>query len=408
MPSANNYNHTVEMDMIGGLMKTTSRLTIATAFAAFATTGAMAADLGGNCCSDLEERVAELEATTARKGNRKVSLEVSGQVNRVVVWHNDSDSRVSKFTSRDNDGRSGSRFRFKGSAKIDSNWSAGFLIEIGVDNNESAATNDRAAAALATQERAGVLFRHTMLYVKNKRLGTLRLGRTNTAAEGITEICLGCAITPNSGEEGGQVSGIVGRTMLGIDGTRRNGVHYVSPELGGFVLYSSWFHVGDPGQQNDGTAKSNNDAWDIAVRYANEFNGIRVAAGIAYSEAEGGAGTGEIETISGSASMLHVASGLVLQGSAGQVENKAGVKSDTWYLSGGVSRKFNPIGKTTMTVGYGQADKAGIDTTNYGVGISQNVDAAAMDIYGNWRHYDDGTATDNEVDIFTVGARIRF
>ncbi len=28
----------------------------------------------GNCCADLEERVAELEATTARKGNRKVSL----------------------------------------------------------------------------------------------------------------------------------------------------------------------------------------------------------------------------------------------------------------------------------------------------------------------------------------------
>ena len=34
--------------------------------------GANAADLGGNCCADLEERVAELEATTARKGNRKV------------------------------------------------------------------------------------------------------------------------------------------------------------------------------------------------------------------------------------------------------------------------------------------------------------------------------------------------
>ncbi len=35
-------------------------------------TSANAADLGGNCCADLEERVAELEATTARKGNRKV------------------------------------------------------------------------------------------------------------------------------------------------------------------------------------------------------------------------------------------------------------------------------------------------------------------------------------------------
>ena len=39
---------------------------------------ASAADLGGNCCADLEERIAELEATTARKGNRKVSLTVSG------------------------------------------------------------------------------------------------------------------------------------------------------------------------------------------------------------------------------------------------------------------------------------------------------------------------------------------
>ncbi len=45
------------------------------------TTGsASAADLGGNCCADLEERIAELEATTARKGNRKVSLTVSGWV----------------------------------------------------------------------------------------------------------------------------------------------------------------------------------------------------------------------------------------------------------------------------------------------------------------------------------------
>ena len=34
---------------------------------------AQAADQGGDCCADLEERVAELEATTARKGNRKVS-----------------------------------------------------------------------------------------------------------------------------------------------------------------------------------------------------------------------------------------------------------------------------------------------------------------------------------------------
>ncbi|MBN9281890.1 MAG: porin, partial [Hyphomicrobium denitrificans] len=37
-----------------------------------------AADLGGDCCADLEQRIAELEATTATKGNRKVSLTISG------------------------------------------------------------------------------------------------------------------------------------------------------------------------------------------------------------------------------------------------------------------------------------------------------------------------------------------
>jgi hypothetical protein len=38
---------------------------------------ARAADLGGDCCADLEQRVAELEAATVRKAG-KVSVTVSG------------------------------------------------------------------------------------------------------------------------------------------------------------------------------------------------------------------------------------------------------------------------------------------------------------------------------------------
>ena len=63
--------------MIGGLMKSTSHYALAAAAGLFAgalaITPAKAADLGGDCCADLEERVAELEATTVRKGNRVVS-----------------------------------------------------------------------------------------------------------------------------------------------------------------------------------------------------------------------------------------------------------------------------------------------------------------------------------------------
>ncbi len=55
----------MEMTMIGGLMKRGGIIAVAAA-ASIYSTSAMAADLGGDCCADLEERVAELEATTAR------------------------------------------------------------------------------------------------------------------------------------------------------------------------------------------------------------------------------------------------------------------------------------------------------------------------------------------------------
>ncbi|SDP51807.1 hypothetical protein SAMN04488061_3266, partial [Filomicrobium insigne] len=82
--------------------------------AAYAT-NASAADLGGDCCADLEERVAELEATTARKGNRKVSLEVYGQVTTAVMWWDDGfEDNVYVVDPQ----TSNTRFGFRGKAAI--------------------------------------------------------------------------------------------------------------------------------------------------------------------------------------------------------------------------------------------------------------------------------------------------
>ena len=85
--------------MFGGLTKTSSRIAIAAALGltlggfAFKATPAKAADLGGDCCADLEERVAELEATTVRKGNKKVSVTLSGWVIKSMNWWDDGDDR---------------------------------------------------------------------------------------------------------------------------------------------------------------------------------------------------------------------------------------------------------------------------------------------------------------------------
>jgi hypothetical protein len=126
--SANLQMNKLEMDMIGGLLRTTSAFAIAAAAGVFATS-AMAADLGGSCCADLEERVAELEATAAKKGNRKVKLTVGGQVNETLLFWDDGEESNAYVVTNEN---SRTRFRFVGDAKISPEWSAGYLLEMGV------------------------------------------------------------------------------------------------------------------------------------------------------------------------------------------------------------------------------------------------------------------------------------
>src|SRR3990172_2131104 len=96
---------------------------------------ALAADLGGNCCADLEERIAELEATTARKGNRKVSLTISGWVGEQVMgWDDGFESNayvVGLGTTL------GTNVKFTGQATISPGWSAGYVIHIEADGSDS-------------------------------------------------------------------------------------------------------------------------------------------------------------------------------------------------------------------------------------------------------------------------------
>ena len=128
---------------------------------------ASAADLGGDCCADLEERIAELESTTARKGNRKVSLEVSGQVNEAVLWWDDGVESNAYLVTNDN---SRTRFRFKGKAKIDKEWEAGYQIEVGIRTANSKRFTQ--SDPLGADADVGFDMRDSHWYVKSKTYGT--------------------------------------------------------------------------------------------------------------------------------------------------------------------------------------------------------------------------------------------
>lgn len=93
-------------------LRTSGGLALAVSAVAMWSATAHAADLGGNCCADLEERVAELEATTARKGNRKVSLTVSGFVaQQILAWDDGRESNV--YITDTGSVSIGSHFKFR-------------------------------------------------------------------------------------------------------------------------------------------------------------------------------------------------------------------------------------------------------------------------------------------------------
>ena len=95
---------------------------------AFATKSARAADLGGDCCADLEERVAELEETTVRKGNKKVAVILYGQVNRAALFWNDGAKRIPTSSTIITNS---SRFGIKGNAKTGiGDWVGGYRLEV--------------------------------------------------------------------------------------------------------------------------------------------------------------------------------------------------------------------------------------------------------------------------------------
>lgn len=109
-----------------------SGIVIAMGLGATLTTPAVAADLGGNCCADLEERIAELESTTARKGNRKVSLTISGWINEALfAWDDGTQHNAYLGTNLVEQ----SRVKFIGEAKIDKEWSGGYVLEIAVQGH---------------------------------------------------------------------------------------------------------------------------------------------------------------------------------------------------------------------------------------------------------------------------------
>jgi hypothetical protein len=445
--------------MYGGLLKSASAVAIVAAAGLFAS--ANAADLGGDCCADLEERVAELEATTVRKGNRKVSVTLSGFVGHQVMWWDDgtqSDMYIG------DGGNIFSRFRFTGTAKITPQVTAGFTYEFAanpnaigsmnqlnngddlgpsgnVGNNTSCGVSGNASSTVGC-----ATLRDATVWLQHAQLGKVKVGQGSTATDNLVLIDLAglsSAATPDialymggfilrgnnsvlsgSGTTAGLTWASAIRGHESWDTNRRDHVLYETPTLAGFTLQA---------------AVAEDNYWDVALRYAGEFGGFRIAGGIGYQEDtkfNGGfqqfnqAGNlcttncnVKTQDLKGSLSILHIPTGLFVTGAAGnrQLEGSqtgtvattyAGPDAKFWWLSAGISQNFFGIGKTVLFGEYGEhkgglAQSAFISAstqfnncttgggtfgcestvTNWGFGVNQYVDAAAMEIFATYKNF---------------------
>jgi hypothetical protein len=422
---------------------------VALVAAAGLATNAQAADLGGDCCADLEERVAELEATTARKGNRRVSLTISGQVNRSTLYFNDGFTNNVYF-GLDNS-TSSTRFGLSGSAKVTPLINAGFSILIDVADKARATSvtqgneDGGSGGGIAAGSYSGfngdhlIRLRDANWWIEQTQVGRLTVGRLTGAGGtyGIdlpgVRVALG-APSDASGRlqlrgAGGTFNNHVGNwhddsTYTGI---RNEGIRYNSPTFMGFSFAASVAEAAKIETVNGGTTGR---AYGADLRYAGEMAGFRLAAGVGYEQFEGngqdlvgsgGAGltTTKANDWNASISLLHVATGLFAQGSylsydvnysGARVDGRTSATADRWDVQAGIAQNWFGIGRTSLYGEYGQANHwlavrrigfngtgssdAGALATNdsrlqwFGIGAVQTIDAAAMELYLAYRQYD--------------------
>lgn len=269
-------------------------------------------------------------------------------------------------------------------------------------------------------------------YLKSATYGKISVGLGETASNGIGSINLaGITFVTNNdpavkvGEHavlgtGWQFANIA-PDVTGV--TRGNLIRYDSPTIAGFAVSASW---GEP-NYTGAPADADGRFWDAAFRYAGEFGGIRVAGGVGYQDYDREGHDLSQGNLTVGMSIQHVPTGLYYSGSVTGINRDAPFKpgpgetdsASAYYLQGGISQNFFGIGKTTVYGEYSRTssganagayfvDKS--NTDNWGLGLVQNIDAAATSLYLTYNQVGakvNGVKGD-DIKVILAGARIKF
>ena len=375
---------------------------------------ASAADLGGDCCADLEQRVAELEATTVRKSGR-VSVTLSGYTaKQVFSWDDGVESNT--YVS-DIGPTQATHFKLGGQAKIAPGWTAGFLFRIQELRDSTMGLNQ-----INDNDDLGLNVQMSNWFVASEDYGKATLGKQALASKSVamftdlsgTQLIANYVLFDGPGfflRQHGELLtlawGDIGycysqaRPWGGdCDGIVMNGVRYDSPVFGGFSWSASF------GQDDD---------YEAALRYQPRDRPA--------SRSRSAPATRSTPTRSSRPSSHATRTSGFFQAGGFYVEHLATASSSTptmakrtittrsilsglaepdshqWYVKGGIRRKWTSLGATVLYGEYTQyldqigpaALNAGVTSsefTRWGFGAVQEIDSASMSLWIKYRQHD--------------------
>jgi len=386
---------------------------------------ANASDLGGNCCADLEERIAELEAVTV-KSKGKTSVVISGRVSQGLVWTKADGADVDDWSAGEMS-TAPSYLGVSGAYKINKTLTAKANFRLGFGGYEANLLGG--GYGHLEGDTHGLYLRSASIALESSVLGSLTVGKTHQATDGISTMdrtnswyaSKPLSLRPLTGPGIGELTEV-------FDGTRANVVRYDSPTL----MKGLWLSGSVAAANTDLMGDSKGHVWDAAARYWGTLGDFDVAAGVGYRQGVwieddsilgvpfGIAIADEPTVISGSASVKHKPSGLFVNGTYGTLDVdiaditldgyavKVGFEKG-WFTGAYEGKGMNMVADnnaTTVFVEYGEWDLTdlGMDKADYyGGGIVQSW--GPISVYASGRQY---TLLDEEMTVFMAGSTVNF
>jgi hypothetical protein len=337
------------------------------------------------------------------------TVQLYGQINQGVLAHDDG-GETNTYALVDNS-NSSTRVGLRTQTPFSGGWSLQTNVEGQYTPNPSSKVS-QADNFVGDWDIERTNLRKAEAIITSDDHGTLWLGQGGMATDSIAEIdfsgtsVIAYSLIPDLAggqffrfDDGALSSVTIGRVFANFDGSRRLRARYDTPAFAGFTLSGAY-------GQEVLTRGDDKDYFDAALRWSQDFEQVKVGAGVGYNWKGS-----DTETVATSASALHASTGLNFTLAAG-AETEGG---DGEYIYGklGLMRDFFSFGATSLSVDAyfgGDIGVRGGDSASYALAAVQRVSDWNTELYGIVRvhTFDDDVASYEDGVSFMTGLRFSF